>query len=79
VLGGSEPPFDLGRVVTRNVRLQGVTVGGQDMAERMAAAIRLHAMRPALEAERFGFEELPQALAALPEGKHFGKVVCDDF
>jgi len=79
VLGGSSPALDLGRVVTRNVRLQGVTVGGQDMAVRMAAAIAHHRIRPALDNQRFAFEELPQALAALPEAKHFGKVVCEDF
>lgn len=79
VLGGSRPPFDLGRVVTRNIRLQGVTVGGRDMAERMAAAIAFHRMRPALEERRFAFGDLAGALAALPEGRHFGKVVCEDF
>lgn len=79
VLGGSQPPFDLGRVVTRNIRLQGVTCGGQDMAERMAAAIALHDLNPALDDDRFAFADLPAALAALPEGKHFGKVVCEDF
>ncbi|MBP5856364.1 NAD(P)-dependent alcohol dehydrogenase [Marivibrio halodurans] len=79
VLGGSRPPFDLGRVVTRNIRLQGVTVGGRDMAERMAAAVAFHRMRPALEEKRFAFRDLAGALDALPEGRHFGKVVCEDF
>ncbi|MCR9221645.1 MAG: NAD(P)-dependent alcohol dehydrogenase [Alphaproteobacteria bacterium] len=79
VLGGASPALNLGKVVTRNIRLQGVTVGGRDMAARMMAAIAAAGLRPPLHAERFAFEALPQALAALPEGRHFGKVVCDDF
>jgi len=79
VLGGAAPALNLGKVVTRNVRLQGVTVGGADMARRMLAAIGATGMRPALEPARFAFEDLPGALARLEEGAHFGKVVCEDF
>ena len=65
--------------MTRNVRLQGMTVGGKDRGERMAAAIAFHRMRPALEEKRFAFDDLAQALEGLSRGAHFGKVVCEDF
>lgn len=76
VLGGSAPALELGKVVTRNIRLQGVTVGACDAFKRMIAALQLHGTRAPLDDSRFAFEDLPRALAALPEQKHFGKVVC---
>jgi len=74
VLGGNAPALHLGRVVTRNVRLQGVTVGSRDTFEAMVRAIALTGTRPVLEERRFAFEKLGEALAALPEGRHFGKL-----
>jgi NADPH:quinone reductase-like Zn-dependent oxidoreductase len=75
VLGGNTPQFALGRVVTRNVRLQGVTVGSRATFEAMVRAMEIAGTRPVLDERRFAFEEVGQALAALPEGRHFGKVV----
>ncbi len=76
VLGGVTSQIQLGKVVTRNVRLQGVTVGSREMFERMVAAMELNGVRPVTDDTGFAFEDLPAALARLPEGKHFGKVVC---
>lgn len=42
VLAGSEPTIPLGQIVTRHIRLQGITVGRRDDFEAMAAAIELH-------------------------------------
>ena len=75
VLGGNAPTLPLGRVVTRNLRLQGVTVGSRDTFEAMVRAIEVAGSRPVLDERRFAFEEVGEALAALPEGRHFGKVV----
>ena len=47
------------------------------MMEDMVRAMELHELHPALEEKRFAFEDLGAAIAALPEGKHFGKVVCE--
>ncbi|HEX6142374.1 MAG TPA: NAD(P)-dependent alcohol dehydrogenase [Geminicoccaceae bacterium] len=77
VLGGSTPELGLGRVVTRNIRLQGVTVGSRATFEAMVRAMELHALRPAIHDQRFAFEEVGAALQALPEGRHFGKVVSE--
>lgn len=76
VLGGASGEFGLGRVVTRNLRLQGVTCGSKEMFENMVRAMELHQIRPPIDpAHEFQLSDLPKALKSLPEGKHFGKIV----
>lgn len=77
VLGGISAEINLGRVVTRNIRLQGVTVGSREMFENMVRAMELHKTEPAIDDTSFEFEDLGNALASLPKGKHFGKIVCE--
>ena len=77
VLAGAAGEINLGPVVTQNIGLQGITVGSRAMMEAMVRAMELHELRPALEEQRFKFEDLGAAIAALPKGKHFGKVVCE--
>jgi NADPH:quinone reductase-like Zn-dependent oxidoreductase len=75
VLGGAASEVQLGRVVTRHVRLQGVTVGSREMFDNMVRAMALPGTRPAIDDDRFAFEDLAQALERLPLGQHFGKIV----
>ena len=76
VLGGAvTPDFGLGRVVTRNLRLQGITVGSRDLFAAMARAMELHEIRPVLDDSRFALSDLGAALASLERGGHFGKIV----
>lgn len=75
VLGGAVSEIQLGRVVARHVRLQGVTVGSCAMFNRMVVAMTLHQTKPAIDAQGFGFEGLKDALNRLPNGEHFGKIV----
>lgn len=78
VLSGAGGEINLGPVVTQNVSLQGITVGSRDMLAEMCRAFELHRLRPAVDPENgFAFEDLDQALRDFPEGKHFGKVVCE--
>jgi len=77
VLGGAAARLPLGRVVTRNVRLQGVTVGSREIFQHMLWAMAYHRTRPTLDDRRFAFEALGEALLRLPRGEHFGKVVCE--
>ena len=46
--------------------------------EDMARAMELHRTEPPIDERRFAFEEVGQAIKALPEGQHFGKV-CSRF
>lgn len=76
VLGGNTVELGLGRVVTRNLRLQGVTVGSRESFAAMAQAFEEASLKPVLDDQRFEFEDLPAALESLPSGRHFGKRVC---
>src|SRR5512144_1149330 len=74
VLSGSTMSAPLGQVVTRAVRLQGITVGSAEDFAAMARAIAQHRMRPVID-RVFAFDELREALAYLASGRHFGKIV----
>ena len=73
VLSGSALSAPLGHVVTRQVRLQGITVGSRDGFEAMMRAIDQHKLVPVVD-RVFAFEELKEAMAALKQGAHFGKL-----
>ena len=73
VLSGGAMSAELGRVVTRHVRLQGITVGNRDGFEAMLRAFEQHKVKPVVD-RAFAFEELKEAMAYLKSGAHFGKV-----
>ena len=73
VLAGSQLDISLGLIVTRHIRLQGITVGSGDDFRTMVRAISQKGMRPAVD-RVYGFEQLHQALQHLASGKHFGKI-----
>ncbi len=73
VLSGGTMDARLGFVVTRHVRLQGITVGSRDDFVAMGAAIARHRLRPVID-RVFAFADLPQAMDHLAAGRHFGKV-----
>lgn len=77
ILDGIAGEINLGPVVTRNIRLQGITVGGGDMFANMVKAMEQHHTRPVIDENGFAFDEIGAALAALPKGKHFGKIICE--
>lgn len=74
VLSGGTAELALGRVVTQNVRLQGVTIGSRDMFEDMVRAIELHGVRPPIDDYCYAFDEVAEAIGALTRGRHFGKI-----
>jgi NADPH:quinone reductase-like Zn-dependent oxidoreductase len=73
VLTGGEMATSLGLIVTRQVRLQGITVGHRDGFEAMLRAVDQHRLKPVVD-RVFGFEELKDAMAYLQSGAQFGKV-----
>ena len=73
VLSGSALAAPLGLVVTRQVRLQGFTVGHRDGFEAMLRAVEQHRLRPAID-RVFAFGQLQEALSYLKSGAHFGKI-----
>jgi NADPH:quinone reductase-like Zn-dependent oxidoreductase len=74
VLSGAMAELNLGRVVTQNVRLQGVTLGSREMFEDMVRAIDTHGLKPPVDDKLYAFDEVADAIRALPAGRHFGKI-----
>ena len=77
VLSGSEMKAQLGLIVTRQIRLQGITVGHRDGFEAMASTINASGMKPIVD-QVYPFTSLPEAMHSLSEAKHFGKI-CLEF
>jgi NADPH:quinone reductase-like Zn-dependent oxidoreductase len=73
ILSGGTMAAALGHVITRQVRLQGVTVGHRDGFEAMLRAIEQHRLKPVVD-RIFAFEELKEAMAYLQSGAQFGKI-----
>lgn len=74
VLSGLSPTLPLGAIVTRQVRLQGVTVGHRDGFEAMLAAMATHQLRPVI-GKTFAFEDLKAALEETARPSGIGKTV----
>ena len=77
VLSGPAMNVSLGLIVTRHIRLQGITVGSRDDFESMAGAIDKHRLHPVID-RVFSFEALKAAMDCMAEGTHFGKI-CIEF
>ena len=73
ILSGTSMTTPLGLIITRQVRLQGVTVGHRDGFEAMLRAMEQHQVKPVVD-RSFAFEELKEAMAYLKSGVQFGKV-----
>jgi NADPH:quinone reductase-like Zn-dependent oxidoreductase len=73
VLSGAALAASLGPVITRQVRLQGVTVGSRQDFEAMLRAVDLHKLQPVID-RTFPFEALKDALSYLKTGAQFGKI-----
>jgi NADPH:quinone reductase-like Zn-dependent oxidoreductase len=73
ILSGSSVNTSLGHIITRQVRLQGVTVGHRDGMEAMLRAMAQHTIVPVTD-KVFAFEELKEAMTYLKSGAQFGKV-----
>ncbi len=60
-------------IISRDVRLQGVTVGPKDAMQQMCKAIETAGMKPVID-RVFPFEDAAEAYRHLASGRHFGKV-----
>ena len=61
-------------ILQRNARVRGIAVGPRQSHEAMNRAIESSGLRPMIDSVH-DWLELPQALAHLQSGQHFGKVV----
>ena len=73
VLSGGTMTAQLGRIVMKKVRMQGIGVGHRNGFEAMTRAIEQHRIAPVVD-RVFPFEQLKEAMAYLKSGAHFGKI-----
>jgi NADPH:quinone reductase-like Zn-dependent oxidoreductase len=78
VVGGGSATLELGRVVTQAIRLVAATCGSREMFEDMVRAIDAHGLQPAIDDTVYGFDQVADALRALRQGKHFGKICLEN-
>ncbi len=74
VLSGVAASLALGPVVTQNIRMQGVTVGSRELFEDMVRAMELWRTAAPIDERVLAFDQVGEAIQALPSGRHFGKV-----
>jgi len=74
ILDQSAEPIQIGPMLHKQVRLQGIYVGSRADFEEMNRAIILHGLKPVVD-KVFGFDEAPSALSLMQAAGHFGKIV----
>src|SRR5665213_508689 len=77
VVGGGTATLELGRVVTQAIRRVAATCGSREMFEDMVRAIDHHGIKPAIDDKVYAFTEVADALRALQQGNHFGKICLE--
>jgi len=73
ILSGAAMSTSLGLIITRQVRLQGITVGHRDGLEAMLRAMSQHQIHPVID-KVFDFEALKESFDYIKSGQQFGKI-----
>ncbi|RIV20061.1 NAD(P)-dependent alcohol dehydrogenase [Fibrisoma montanum] len=74
LIGGMKAEINTEKIMSKQIRLQGIEVGSTEMFASMNQAIETNALRPVVD-RVFAFDEAREALRYLDAGRHFGKVV----
>ncbi len=76
VLAGARSDFLIPLIGSRNIRLQGVTVGTTEGLATMLRAMALHGTKPVID-QVFPMEKAREAYEHVMAGRHFGKVCIE--
>lgn len=76
VLSGLTAALPVANMLFRHIVMTGITVGHRQDFLAMNAAIDRHGLKPVID-RRFALDAAEGAYAALPEGRHFGKLVIE--
>ena len=76
VLAGVAGPVQAALLFSKNLTVQGLTVGSRKMQQDMVAAIEANGIRPQIS-DTFALENLADAFRHQENGKHFGKIAID--
>ena len=74
VLSGLVAPIPVPPILFRHIHLTGITVGHRSDLAALCRAVDLNGIEPVVDGT-FAFEDAAAAYAALPQGRHFGKLV----
>jgi NADPH:quinone reductase-like Zn-dependent oxidoreductase len=74
VLTGVGSEINVGAVLGKSARLQGIFVGSRQMLESLVRAVTERGIEPVVD-RTFSFDRAPDAYRYLESGGHFGKVV----
>ncbi|MGI4852469.1 MAG: zinc-dependent alcohol dehydrogenase family protein [Janthinobacterium lividum] len=74
VLTGLEQPLNIGQILFKTLRVQGIYVGSCALLREALEAFAAAGVKPVVD-KVFPFTEAPAALRALQAGEHFGKIV----
>jgi NADPH:quinone reductase-like Zn-dependent oxidoreductase len=73
LIGGFTGEIETRKLMSKQIRLQGVETGSKEMFTRMNKAIELNKIHPVID-KVYDFEEARQALSSLEKSAHFGKI-----
>jgi len=73
VLTGRKGTFSTGQLLTKQIRLQGLTVGSRSQQLDMIRAIEANGIRPVID-RGFPLEDLAEAFGFHESNRHFGKI-----
>jgi NADPH:quinone reductase-like Zn-dependent oxidoreductase len=76
VLTGVRGPVSTARLMSKSIRLQGITVGNCRHQLDMLRAIEANGLLPVID-QAFPLEQLADAFRYQESGRHFGKIVLD--
>lgn len=74
ILGGITPAVSVRTIFSKNLRINGISVGSREQFEGMCERIAAWKLQPVID-RTFPFEDLPAALQLMQAGGHFGKIV----
>jgi NADPH:quinone reductase-like Zn-dependent oxidoreductase len=74
ILTGLGRQIDPMPVLTKRIRLQGISVGSREMFEDMNRALTVHKIKPVID-RVFPFSQAREALKLMESAAHFGKIV----
>ncbi len=74
VLTGLEQPLNIGQILMKTLRVQGIYVGSRAMLADVAEAFARRGLKPVID-KVFTFSEASDAFRSLQAAEHFGKIV----
>ena len=76
VLTGIEAPVSTATLMSKNIRLKGITVGSCRHQLDMIRAIDVNRIKPIIDSH-FPLDKIADAFRHEESGRHFGKIVLD--